>query len=121
MDHQTDCCKLREMSIPCRIGIDPWEETATQAVIVHLRYPLAVAAAAAADDIAQTVDYRAVGDGVFRAHEGGRFKLLETLASSIAQWILAHTPVAWVEVEAIKPLIQTAAKTATIHIRRERP
>lgn len=115
-----DSCKLREIRIPCRIGIDPWEETATQVVVVDLRYPMAAAAAAQSDDIRATVDYRAVGDGVFHAHEGGRFKLLETLAESVAQWVLAHTPVAWVEVDATKPLTGTAAQTATLHIRRER-
>lgn len=117
---ENDRLKIREVRIPCLIGVDAWEAETLQTVSVDLCIPINSRAAAARDALADTIDYRAVGDGVFHAHEGGRFKLLETFAESVAQWVLEHTAVAWVEVEVIKPLTATAAKTATLSIRRER-
>lgn len=114
-----DTCELRDIRIPCRIGVDDWEAETLQTLSVTLRYPVAVAAAAVNDSIATTVDYRTVADGLFAAFEGQRLHLLETFAESVAQWVLAHAHVAWVEVSATKNIAKTAAKTATITIRRE--
>lgn len=115
-----DVCELREIRIPCRIGVDAWEADCLQTVSVNLRLPVDVAAAAQTDDIARTVDYRAVADGVFKAHEGRSVRLVETVAENIAAWVLSHTNVAWVDVSVTKEIAKTAAKTATIHIHRER-
>lgn len=115
-----DTCEIREIRIPCRIGIDAWEADCLQTLSVDLRFPVGVAAAAASDDLAQTVDYRAVADGVFEAHEGRQVRLVETVAESIAAWVLANTRVTWVEVSVTKEIAKTAAKTATISIHRER-
>lgn len=116
----TDTCELREIKIRCRVGIDGWESDIPQTLVVNLRFPVDVAVAAQADDIAKTVDYRAVADGLFKTYEGQRFHLVERVAESIAMWVLEHTPVAWVEVNVTKDISKTAAKTATIAIRRER-
>lgn len=115
-----DTCHLRSIQIPCRIGIDPWEETTTQVITVHLRFPVDAAAAARTDDIASTTDYRALSNGLYQAHEGKPFRLVETAAESIATWILTNSTVAWIEVTVEKPLTAVAAKLATIQIRRER-
>lgn len=116
----SDTCELRDIRIPCRIGVDTWEAETTQTITVNLRYPVAVTAAALNDSIAATVDYRTVADGLFAAFEGRRIRLLETLAESVAQWVLQNTRVAWVEISATKDISRTAAKTATITIRRGR-
>lgn len=115
-----DTCEIREIRIPCRIGIDAWEAECLQTLSVDLRFPVDVAGAAQSDDIAQTVDYRAVADGVFKAHEGRHVQLVETVAETIAAWVLSNTTVAWVEVSVTKDISKTAAKTATISIHRER-
>ncbi len=116
----TDTCEIREIRIRCRIGIDGWEADILQTLSVDLRFPIDAAAAAKSEDIAQTVDYRVVADGLFKAYEGHRFQLVETVAESIATWVLEHTPVAWVDVAVTKDIAKTAAKSATITIRRER-
>lgn len=115
-----DTCELQDIRIPCLIGVDAWEAETSQTITIGLRYPVAVAAAALNDSIAATVDYRAVSDGLFAAFEGRRIRLLETFAESVALWVLQNARVAWVEVSATKDISRTAAKTATITIRRER-
>lgn len=100
--------------------MDAWEADTLQTLSVDLRLPVDVAATAKFDDISKTVDYRAVADGLFKANEGRRVQLVETVAESVAAWVLSHTPVAWVDVRVTKEIANTAAKTAAIHIRRER-
>lgn len=114
----SDTCQLHGIQIACRIGVDDWEAEALQTITVDLHYPVPALHAARSDDLTQTVDYRLVADGVCEAHTGRRFQLVETLAESVAQWVLQQTRVAWVEVSATKSIGKTAAKTATIHIRR---
>lgn len=115
-----DICELRGIRIPCRIGIDAWEADTLQTLSVDLDLPVDVAAAARSDDISKTMDYRAIADGLFKAHEGRRVQLVETMAESIATWVLSHTSVAWVDVRVTKEIAATAAKTATISIHRGR-
>jgi dihydroneopterin aldolase len=115
-----DSCELRDIRIPCLIGVDTWEAETLQTISVSLRYPVDVAAAARTDAITGTVDYRAVADGLFAAFEGKRVQLIETVAEQVAQWVLTHTTVAWIEVAVTKDIEKTAAKTASIIIRRER-
>jgi FolB domain-containing protein len=113
-----DSCELRDIRIPCRIGVDAWEAETLQTITVALRYPVATATAAATDSIIDTIDYRTMADGLFAAFEGRRVQLLETLAESMAQWVLQHRPVTWVEIIATKGIEKTAARSATIHIKR---
>lgn len=118
--YMDDICEIREIRIPCRIGIDAWEAECLQTLSVDLRFPVDVALAARGDDISQTVDYRAVADGVFELYEGQHVRLVETVAETIATWVLSNTTVAWVDVSVTKEIAKTAAKTATIFIHRER-
>jgi dihydroneopterin aldolase len=60
-------------------------------------------AAAASDDLADTVDYGALGDGVVRIVTGGPVRLLETLAARIADLALADPRVSQVVVRVHKP------------------
>lgn len=99
--------------------MDAWEADCLQTLSVDLRFPVDVAGAARSDTIAQTVDYRAVADGLFKAHEGRQVQLVETVAENIAEWVLMHTKVAWVDVSVTKEIATTAAKTATFSIHRE--
>lgn len=115
-----DICEIREIRIPCRVGVDAWEADTLQTLSVDLSLPVDVAAAARSDDLSKTVDYRAVADGLFKAHEGRRVQLVETVAESVATWVLSHTAAAWVDVRVSKEITQTAAKTATICIHRGR-
>lgn len=114
-----DVCQLHGIRIDCRIGVDDWEAEALQTLTIDLRYPVPAAQAATHNEISHTIDYRFVADGLCEAHTGRRFRLVETIAESVAQWVLQQTRVAWVEVSVSKSIEKTAAKTATIHIRRE--
>jgi dihydroneopterin aldolase len=60
----------------------------------------------AADDIEQTIDYRDVAACVREVSDRRRVQLLETLAASIADGLVARFPVERVRVRVRKPHVQ---------------
>lgn len=64
---------------------------------------LEVGEAGASDRIEEAVDYRAVAACVREVSDGRRFRLLEALATALADELLARFPVERVEVRVRKP------------------
>ncbi|PIR20709.1 MAG: bifunctional dihydroneopterin aldolase/7,8-dihydroneopterin epimerase [Deltaproteobacteria bacterium CG11_big_fil_rev_8_21_14_0_20_47_16] len=117
----SDLCKIQEIRIPCFIGVDDWEAKTLQTLVIDLHFPISATTAAATDCIQHTIDYRVVADGLFATFEGKRIQLIETFAEQIANWVLTHTPVMWIDVIITKDISKTAAQTAVVQIHRERP
>jgi len=74
-----------------------------QTFVVDVVLVVDTAAAAGSDDLADTVDYAAVGEQVVAVVEGEPVNLLETLAQRIADACLVDGRVAEVEVTVHKP------------------
>ncbi|MBC7589585.1 MAG: dihydroneopterin aldolase [Salinibacterium sp.] len=68
-------------------------------VVVHLDF----AAAAASDDLEQTVHYGVLAEEVVAAVESDPVDLIETVAERVAAVVLTHTPVKVVVVTVHKP------------------
>lgn len=81
-----------------------------------------VSEAGRSDDVAHTVDYRAVVDDISRIMTGERVRLLETLAERIAHALLAHARVETVTVSVTKnqPPFAVLCAGATVTIVRSR-
>ncbi len=87
-----------------RHGVEPEERAQEQAFVVDVRYE--VGDAAAADALAQTVDYREVLACVRETFESRSFSLLEALASAVADAISERFAVESVRVEIRKPGVE---------------
>ena len=76
----------------------------------------------AADDVAQTVDYREVVALIREVSDQGRFHLLESLAATVADAMLARFPARSVRVRVRKPQVQLGvpADYTAASVRRER-
>jgi len=72
----------------------------------------------AADELAATVDYRAVRDAVRDVSEGQTYKLLESLAAAAAEAVVRRFSVESVSVRVRKPGISWAEWTAATASRR---
>ncbi len=101
------------------------EETARgQDFEVTVRLELPLRAAGVADDLAQTVDYRAVHTQVRAIMEGPRRKLVEALTEALADGLLQAFPkVQAVDVEVVKiqPPVDFPSGGLGVRIRRARP
>jgi len=100
----TDRIVLAGMVFLARHGVNDREKVEEQRFEVDVELGVDTRAAAEADDVARTVDYRAVYEAVRSIVEGPSVDLIETLAASIAREILAaHDDVDEVVVRVRKP------------------
>ena len=98
----TDAIALTGLRVRGFHGVLPQERRDGQDFLVDVVLSLDVSAAAAADDLALTVDYGALAERLAQVVEGEPVDLLETLACRLAALCLAP-PVTAVEVTVHKP------------------
>lgn len=104
-------------------GVLAEERRDGQVFRVDLTLGLDTRAAAASDDLHDTVDYATLVGAVRTAIETGPVDLIETLAERIARICLADARVSWADVTVHKPSAPIEAMFAdvTLTIHRSRP
>jgi dihydroneopterin aldolase len=118
-----DTVSIRDLRVSAVIGVHDWEREIEQTLAFAIDMGVDVARAAARDDVADAVDYSAVAATVTVVVREGKFRLIETAASRVAERIVASFPVGWVRVEVAKPIAavgEIGSYTAVIAIERGR-
>ena len=93
-----DIIYLRDLKIPCTIGVWEWERRIKQTVHIDLEMAFDLKTAAASDRIQDTLDYKAVSKRLKELIGNSEFRLVEALAEKVATIILSEFPVPWVRV-----------------------
>ena len=104
-------------------GVPDAEQQTGHRYEVDLWLEADLAAAAATDDVAQTVDYGAVARDVLAVGTGRQFRLVETLAEEIAAVVLQNQPrvlAVTVRVKKLLPPIPGVVEYAGVEITRRR-
>ncbi len=115
-----DIIYLHDLKIECVIGIFEWERRIKQTVVLDLDMAADIQRAATTDQIADTLDYKAVAKRLVQFVGASQFQLVETLAERIAQVVLDEFGVPWVRVRVNKRgAIRNAADVGVV-IERER-
>jgi dihydroneopterin aldolase len=99
----TDLVFIEDLRIQTVIGIFDWEREITQTVSLDLQMAFDIRAAAASDDIVDTLDYKSVSKRLIGFVEASEFQLVEALAEHCATIILEEFPVSWVHLKLSKP------------------
>jgi len=116
-----DRIELRGMSFQGRHGVRTAERERPQEFKVDIEVEADLAEAGRTDRLADTVDYTAVRAAAREVIEGEPRKLLESLASAIAQRVLALPGVESVSVRVAKhPASMQPIEAAAIRINRTR-
>jgi dihydroneopterin aldolase len=84
----TDRIVLAGMSFQARHGVNDWEKVEAQRFEVDVELLLDVQPAGIDDDLARTIDYRAVYATTRQIVESTTFNLIEALAEAIAHELL---------------------------------
>jgi dihydroneopterin aldolase len=98
-----DLVFIEDLRIQTVIGVFDWEREITQTVSLDLKMAFSISKAAASDDIADTLDYKAVSKRLIQFVEGSEFQLVEALAEHCAGIVLNEFPVNWVQLKLSKP------------------
>jgi 7,8-dihydroneopterin aldolase/epimerase/oxygenase len=94
---------LHGLTAECIIGFIDWERRVRQTVVFDLELPVDCRHASLTDEVADTLDYKKVAKRVLAFVAASEFKLVETLAHSVALLILEEFGVEWVRVALNKP------------------
>jgi dihydroneopterin aldolase len=118
----TDRIELSGLRARGRHGVFDFERRDGQDFVVDVVLELDVSVAAASDELADTVDYGMLAQGLARVVEGEPVKLLETLAERLAAVCLADERVAATTVTVHKPQapISLAFADVAVTVRRGR-
>jgi dihydroneopterin aldolase len=118
----TDWIVLRNIRLDGRHGVPDEERVSPQPFEVDVELGLDLGPAGRSDDLARTVDYSKVDQAVREIVGTRSFRLLETIAETIAERLLADHPVDEVVVRVRKPAVRLAGPVdySGVEIRRTR-
>ena len=113
-----DIVFIEALEIECVIGIYDWERTITQKVVLDIEMAFDNRVPAASDDIADTLDYKAVSKRLIAYVGASSFGLVESLAEHCAAIIREEFGVAWVRLKLSKPGAVTGSRAVGVFIER---
>ena len=111
---------LRGLTVECIIGFIDWERRVKQTIVIDLEFPVDCRAAARTDEVAHTVDYKAVAKRVIAFVEASEFKLVETLAHRLGMLVIEEFSLEWVRICVNKPGAIRGSRDVGIMLERTR-
>jgi dihydroneopterin aldolase len=113
---------LEGLRVPCRIGVTDDERREAQVLLVDLRLTPLAPPTYEADDLAETADYAALADLVAATAAEREYRLIERLATVVADRVWALAAPAEVTVVVRKPAppmdVDVASAAAEVTLRR---
>ena len=113
-----DIVFIEDLRIDAVIGIYDWERRVRQTLAFDIEMAFDNTVPAASDDIAHTLDYKAVSKRLIEYVGSSSFGLVETLAERCAALIREEFAVAWVRLKLSKPGAVRGARAVGVRIER---
>ena len=111
---------IRDLALRCVIGVYEEERREKQDVVLNICLHADLSEAGRADNVATTVDYKAVKQRIVRLVEDSRFYLVEALAEAVARACLEVDRVEQADVLVEKPGALKFARTVGVEISRSK-
>lgn len=111
---------IEALEIECVIGIYDWERKIRQAIVLDIEMDFDNRRPAASDDIADTLDYKAVSKRLIQFVSESSFGLVEKLAEQCCAIILDEFAVSHVRLKLSKPGAVRGARAVGVIIERRR-
>ena len=109
---------IKDLLVRGIVGVNDWERTHKQDILVNLALYADLQSAAKSDDVADSVNYRTVAKGVIELVESSTPYTVEALAERIAQLCLSMPKVDRVGVRVEKPGAVRFARSVGVQIER---
>jgi 7,8-dihydroneopterin aldolase/epimerase/oxygenase len=113
-----DIIFLGGLEIETIIGIYDWERKKKQTIVLDIEMAFDITKAAQTDDIAHTLDYKAVSERVVSFVENSEFFLVEKLIEELATLLRSEFSIPWIKIVLNKRGAITRAKDVGIIIER---
>lgn len=112
--------RIKNLRLRAVIGLNDWERDVHQDLIINIELAFDGEKAGQSDDIADTVDYKAMKQRIRSEVESSHYKLLEALATHILDIVMAEERVLRASVEVDKPHALRFADSVSVTCSRER-
>lgn len=113
-----DIVYIRELQVETVIGIYDWERKVRQTVSLDLEMGTDIRAAAATEDIENTLNYKTVAKRLIAFISQSEFLLVETMAEEVAQIVQDEFNVPWLRLRLGKPGAVRGARDVGVIIER---
>lgn len=113
-----DTVFIRDLRVDAIIGIFDWERRIRQTLSVDLEAATDCSAAAATDDVAEAVDYKAVAKRTVAFLAASDFRLVETAAERTAAMLQEEFGLSWLRLQMHKPAALSEAGDVGVVIER---
>lgn len=111
---------IEALEIDALIGIYDWERRIRQTLVFDLEMGFDNRVPAARDDIAHTLNYKAVSKRLIAYVQASDFGLVETLAERCAALVIDEFKVDWLRLKLSKPGAVRGARAVGVIIERSR-
>ena len=108
--------EICDLALMCQLGVSTDERTFPQKVFVSLRIYADYTASEVSDNLSDTIDYKDIVIGLRQMTETKKFRLIETLARSIREYVLAVSPATTVVVKVRKPNVLMEAGAVSYNL-----
>ena len=115
-----DSIVIEDLLLRCIVGVNPDERTKEQDVNLQITLHADLRPSGRSDDLADTVDYKALKGDIRTAVEKSSYCLIETLAHEVARICLRDAKVQRVIVRLEKPGALRFARTVAVVVERTR-
>jgi FolB domain-containing protein len=119
-EQRGDRIHIRDLKLRCIVGVFSEERREKQDVTIQITLFADLRPSGRSDNLADTVDYKAIKQQVVAMVEQSSFQLVERLAQAIADICLAPPLVQAVQVTVEKPGALRFARTVSVEITRRR-
>lgn len=116
-----DKIHIRDLIVPTVIGVYPEERDIRQNLILNIEILTELMDAGVTDDFEHTIDYDTLTTKITELVENSSYKLIESVATSVADYLLGVTGVKACRVTVDKPGALRRARSAAVEIFRDRP
>lgn len=117
---RVDIVFIEQLAIDAVIGVHDFERARPRPLLIDLELGFDNRRAAAADRVADTLDYDAISRRIQAFADASRFELIETLAERLAELLQGEFGVRWLRLRVGKPEAVHAATTVGVMIERGR-
>ena len=111
---------IEALEIDCVIGIYDWERKIRQPIVLDIEMGFDNRKPAASDDIADTLDYKAISKRLIEFVGNSSFGLVEALAENCCRIIIEEFGVAQVRLKLSKPGAVRGSKAVGVILERAR-
>jgi len=116
--HGMDKVLIEGLEVRTVIGIYDWEREIRQTVRLDIEMAWDISQAAESDNIADTLDYKAVSKRLITFVESSSFGLIEKLAEQCAAIVLTEFSVPWLRLKMSKPGAVRGSENVAVLIER---